>query len=111
MSDEVTFDYVKSLKDNKQVLLIDVRDPSELAQTGSIPGSINIPLATLKETLQDTSEDQFRQIFKREKPTDLTPIVFSCQSGRRSQNALDLAKKMGYRQTFSWWLDRLGTTK
>ncbi|KYB25070.1 Heat shock protein 67B2-like Protein [Tribolium castaneum] len=96
MSDEVTFDYVRSLKDNRQVLLIDVRNPSELAQTGTIPGSINIPLATLEETLQNTSDEQFRQVFRREKPTNTTPLVFSCQSGRRSRAALDLAKNLGY---------------
>ena len=43
MSDEVTFDYVKSLENDKNVLLIDVREPSELEKTGRIPGSINIP--------------------------------------------------------------------
>lgn len=49
MSNEVTFDYVKSLKDNKEVLLIDVREPSELEETGTIPGSINIPCKYLKK--------------------------------------------------------------
>lgn len=40
---KVTFDEVKTLKDDKKVYLIDVREPSELQETGSIPGSINIP--------------------------------------------------------------------
>lgn len=39
----VTFEEVKALKDDKSVLLIDVREPSELKETGVIPGSINIP--------------------------------------------------------------------
>jgi rhodanese-related sulfurtransferase len=43
MSDEVTVEYVKGLKNDKNVLLIDVREPSELEKTGTIPGSINIP--------------------------------------------------------------------
>lgn len=39
----VDFNEVKKLKDNKEAVLIDVRQPEELAQHGSIPGSINIP--------------------------------------------------------------------
>ena len=39
----VTFDDVKGLKNNQTVLLIDVRQPEELRDTGTIPGSINIP--------------------------------------------------------------------
>lgn len=39
----VSFEDVKSLKNDKNVLLIDVREPSELQETGVIPGSINIP--------------------------------------------------------------------
>ncbi|XP_063906472.1 thiosulfate sulfurtransferase/rhodanese-like domain-containing protein 3 isoform X2 [Zophobas morio] len=96
MSDEVTFDYVKSLENDKNVLLIDVREPSELEKTGRIPGSINIPLATLEDTLQNWSEEDFREKFQREKPNSETAMVFSCHMGRRSQAALDAAKKMGF---------------
>lgn len=39
----VTFDDVFKLKDDPNVLIIDVREPSELQDTGSIPRSINIP--------------------------------------------------------------------
>lgn len=40
---EITWEEVKELKDNTTVLLIDVRQPEELKETGIIPGSINIP--------------------------------------------------------------------
>lgn len=39
----VVYEDVKALKDNKNTLLIDVREPSELQKTGVLPGSINIP--------------------------------------------------------------------
>lgn len=39
----VFFEEVTKLKDDPNYILIDVREPSELAEQGSIPGSINIP--------------------------------------------------------------------
>lgn len=38
-----TYDEVKELPNHPEKLLIDVRKPSELAETGKIPASINIP--------------------------------------------------------------------
>ncbi|RZB41734.1 Rhodanese domain containing protein [Asbolus verrucosus] len=97
MSDtEVSFEYLKSLEGNKNVLLIDVREPTELEKTGVIPGSINIPLATLEKTLTDSTYEEFRETYDREKPELETPLVFSCQSGRRSLAALNIAMKLGY---------------
>lgn len=39
----VTYEYVKDLPNHPEKILIDVREPSELQETGSIPSSINIP--------------------------------------------------------------------
>lgn len=39
----VTYEYVKTLKNENNVLLIDVREPLELKESGTLPGSINIP--------------------------------------------------------------------
>lgn len=38
-----TFEDIENLPNQSQTLLIDVREPQELIDTGSIPGSINIP--------------------------------------------------------------------
>lgn len=38
-----TYEEVKDLPNNPEKLLIDVREPAEIAETGSIPTSINIP--------------------------------------------------------------------
>lgn len=43
MSQIVNYEDVVTYKDRTDVLLIDVRDPNELQDTGTIPGSINIP--------------------------------------------------------------------
>lgn len=39
----VSYEYVKDLPAHPHKVLIDVREPSELAETGAIPTSINIP--------------------------------------------------------------------
>lgn len=38
-----TYEEVKKLPNHPEKLLIDVREPSELVETGKIPTSINIP--------------------------------------------------------------------
>ncbi|KAJ8936899.1 hypothetical protein NQ318_010926 [Aromia moschata] len=60
-SGEATFEEVKNVADNKSknVLLIDVREPEELRETGVIPGSINIPLGHVKCALRDMSNEEF----------------------------------------------------
>ncbi len=59
------------------VHLIDVRDPQEFA-TGSFPGAINEPVATLENRIEAL-------------PTD-KPIIFFCGAGGRSGEAHDMAK-------------------
>jgi rhodanese-related sulfurtransferase len=62
------------------VLLVDVRDPKEVA-AGSIKGSINIPMNELEKKL-DTL------------PTD-KPVVFVCGTGARAGEAYDTVKTLG----------------
>ncbi|GJQ81680.1 putative heat shock protein [Trypoxylus dichotomus] len=104
----VSFDEVQNLKDNKSILLIDVREPHELKETGVIPGSINIPLNELENTLKATSADKFFTQFQRKKPDLDTPLVFSCKAGIRSEKAQNIALKLGYSNVRNYkggWLD------
>lgn len=39
----VSYEYVKDLPKQPAKMLVDVREPSELAESGAIPSSINIP--------------------------------------------------------------------
>ncbi|KAK9737831.1 Rhodanese-like domain [Popillia japonica] len=104
----VTYNEVQNLKDNKTVLLIDVREPQELKETGIIPGSINIPLSILEQTLTGTPSDEFHAQFHRDKPDLDTPLVFSCKAGIRSSKAQNIAAKLGYSNVRNYkggWLD------
>ncbi|XP_013200326.2 uncharacterized protein LOC106142922 isoform X1 [Amyelois transitella] len=77
-------------------LIIDVRNPDEVNNTGKIPSSINIPLSSMQDVLTTMSNDEFQRQYKRRKPSASDELIFYCQSGRRSSEALDKALKLGY---------------
>jgi len=62
-------------------LLLDVREPSE-NELGSIPGSVNISLPTLRQSLDELPKDQ--------------PIYVTCQVGLRGYVASQLLKQNGF---------------
>ena len=45
---DVNYDQLVEILKNKKALVIDVRNPEELKDFGSIPGAVNIPLKKLK---------------------------------------------------------------
>lgn len=63
-------------------VLLDVRTAEEYTQ-GHIPGSINIPLQSLKAVETAVSDKE-------------TPLFVYCRSGNRSRQAVDILKAMGY---------------
>jgi hydroxyacylglutathione hydrolase len=69
------------LLDEDAVILIDIRNPGELA-SGTIPGAIHIPLAQLRARLDMV-------------PTD-RPIVVHCAGGWRSSVAASLMRAQGF---------------
>uniref|UniRef100_A0A336MY58 CSON008174 protein n=1 Tax=Culicoides sonorensis TaxID=179676 RepID=A0A336MY58_CULSO len=91
-----TYEEVKDLPNHPEKLLIDVREPHELQETGKIPTSINIPLANVEEELKLPS-DAFKQKYKREKPNETTEVIFHCLKGGRAQRACDTATGLGYK--------------
>ncbi|KAK4881145.1 hypothetical protein RN001_004464 [Aquatica leii] len=93
---------VKSIKDTKCALLVDVREPKELQETGVLPYSVNIPLGQLEHALNKLSNDEFKRLYGRLKPTLDYPLVFSCKSGSRSQKAAEIAQKLGYRNVSNY---------
>ena len=72
------------LIENPDLFVIDVREPSELEETGHIPGAINIPVKTLADNPALL-------------PADLdTPIVVYCKSGTRSTWGWTILSALGY---------------
>lgn len=66
----------------KDVVLIDVREPDEYADH-HVPDSQNVPLGTLPTWIKAWPDDDPRE------------ILFICRSGNRSAQATRLARQMG----------------
>jgi rhodanese-related sulfurtransferase len=98
---EIKRDDLKNLIDSKQtigenspVLLIDVREPSEVQTYGSIPTSINIPMGSAATELSLTPEafkQKYGKIISKDKK-----IIFYCRSGTRSEAVVKIALEKGY---------------
>ncbi len=78
----VTADELKAMLAKKErVILIDVRTPAEHNEA-HIPGSVLMPLDTLESVANLPNGG---------------PIVLYCRSGKRSQTALDILSRKGFK--------------
>ena len=50
-------DLQRKMKSSRKPLVVDVREPKELAEGGAIPGALHIPMAKLEKRLADFSKD------------------------------------------------------
>ena len=78
--EDLTVEQVKAGLEDGTILLVDVREPNELAAE-RIPGAIDFPLTTFDPSQLPDPEG------KR--------LVFSCRSGRRSLTASKAAQAAG----------------
>ncbi|KAI0161765.1 Rhodanese-like protein [Hypoxylon sp. FL1284] len=92
----------------KHPLLIDVREPSELAETGRIPSSINVPVASAPDAFH-VAADEFEARYGVPRPDPAADeLVFYCKAGVRSRAAATLARQAGFRRVGEYpgsWLD------
>ena len=83
----------QKIKADSNTLIVDVRDPADIAVTGLIPGAINVTLGTLTykadhEVPTEWRDPNFRD-FNR-------PIITTCETGEMAALAGKLLKDMGY---------------
>src|SRR5271169_4640255 len=79
------------LKDDPNVLLVDLRDIRELQRDGRIPGALHAPRGML-EFWVDPESPYHKEIFASDKR-----FVFFCAGGLRSALAAQTAHRMGLR--------------
>lgn len=87
-------------QNQKDPILIDVRMADEYAN-GFIPNSLNIPLDQFPDALALAESDPkaFKSQFNSTTvPTKDSHLVLSCQSGRRSAIAFQLAQQAGFKK-------------
>ncbi|KAK9450581.1 uncharacterized protein V1518DRAFT_218356 [Limtongia smithiae] len=94
---QYTYDDMKKLSMNPvaDIIIVDVREPAELATEGFIPTAINIPYKSSPEALA-LSDDAFEDKFGFPKPSKDKTLVFYCLGGVRCNFAQDLAGEAGY---------------
>jgi rhodanese-related sulfurtransferase len=76
-------------------LVVDVRDPTEVANTGKIAGAANVSRGML-EFRADPESPYHDKAFARDKT-----VILYCASGGRSALAGKVLKDMGYAQVFN----------
>src|SRR5687768_11884353 len=73
----------KYLKDTKKIFLLDVREPKEIAELGSVKGYVNIPLGQLESRLSELPKDKL--------------IITACNRGVRAGKAEGILKQNGFK--------------
>ncbi|CAF4814069.1 unnamed protein product [Pieris macdunnoughi] len=88
----VDFDYVKKAINNRNILIIDVREPNEVTEHGKIPNMGNVT-----SVLSTMPENEFAKQYNKPKPSDDSEIIFYCMIGKRSGMAQQNALNLGYK--------------
>ncbi|MCJ1351494.1 MAG: hypothetical protein MMC33_001478 [Icmadophila ericetorum] len=110
-----TFEDIQSLsaQPSPRRILIDVRESTELQETGHIPTARSLPINSSPEGLFLPAEE-FEEKFGFPKPKHDMELVFYCRSGVRSRTAARLAVQAGWERVGeyggSWneWMGRGG---
>ncbi len=76
------------LINREKAVVVDVCEASEYA-AGHVGGARHIPLGQLEQQLPGTIKNK------------ATPVILVCASGKRSNRAVAIAKKLGYEQAHS----------
>jgi rhodanese-related sulfurtransferase len=77
------------------VLVVDVRDPTEVQQTGKLKGALNVSRGML-EFRADPESPYYNPAFNKDKT-----ILLHCASGGRSALAGKALQEMGYTKVFN----------
>ena len=85
----ITYAKLKNLSESDEVVLIDVREPTEIEKKPSLLNSINIPYSSLQEYLR-----------KEKKELKNKTLIFYCAVGERSALAIQISQSYNFKQTY-----------
>ncbi|KAK2067554.1 hypothetical protein P8C59_001288 [Phyllachora maydis] len=97
----------KIVKEPKNMVIVDVREASELQETGRIPGAIHIPITTQPDSFHVTDEE-FEDRLGYPRPDKDTELLTYCRSGVRAHAAAEIARAAGWTKLGEYpgsWLD------
>ena len=84
----ISLEVAKGMLDAGNVQFVDLRTPEEIAETGKIPGAIELNMR----------DGQFKNNFQR--LDGRTPIVFYCKAGGRSARAMGMAEDLQFSRVY-----------
>ncbi|KAH7137128.1 Rhodanese-like domain-containing protein [Dactylonectria estremocensis] len=104
-----SFDEVKAQAEKRvaDVVIVDVREPSEVLSTGLIPGAINIPITSAVQSFHIDNED-FELLYGFSRPEKNAELLFYCKAGVRARAAANLARDAGWAKVGEYpgsWLE------
>jgi rhodanese-related sulfurtransferase len=96
---KITYKELKPITDapTGEVTIIEVREPDEV-QAGMIPAAVNVPLTQFEKAFAPNGGADFQEKFSFPRPSFNDQLVFYCRSGKRSEQALQMAKKNGWQK-------------
>jgi rhodanese-related sulfurtransferase len=83
------------MRKNKDVLIVDVRDPGEVEKSGKIKGAVNVSRGML-EFRADPESPYHDPAFRKERP-----MMLYCASGGRSALAGKTLQDLGYGEVYN----------
>ena len=96
------------MQQDPRTLVVDVREPGGIAETGAIPGSVNVPLGTLAIQADQELPEEMRNPELQDRSR---PIVTTCALGGQAALAAKTLKDMGFENVrfieggFKGWSD------
>lgn len=94
-------EYKEFTEMRKKLTVIDVRSSEDIKKTGTIPGSVNIPLAQVESALKRNADD-FPIMYGRVKPTEDANLLFVCLKGSRAKQAQAKAVELGFENAMTF---------
>ena len=76
-------DLKKKLDSSKKLVVVDVREPSEIKESGAIPGAIHIPIGQIEKRMSEVPKN--------------AEVVCYCGGGGRGSRAAEAFVKAGYK--------------
>ena len=92
---KVTPAQAREMMDKGNVLVVDVRDGTEVAQTGKVAGAVHVPRGML-EFRADPESPYHDKNFSKDKT-----VILYCASGGRSALSGKLLKDFGYDKVYN----------
>lgn len=83
----------KRVQDNPNIVVVDVREPGDIAETGAIPGSLNIPLGMLPIRADTELPEALREARLQDRST---PVITTCAAGGQASLAAKTLRDMGF---------------